>query len=844
MRRTFAAALVVLAACPKPTDGTPEIKVSPGAAARMNMIPSRAAKAQPSATARARVHRMTDAERLGGPNATGRAGDWMLDNDEVVFVIDALGGGGGFAQSGGNLLDAADARVRKDELGQIFSYFGTFPRQGVYTRIEPHEAEDGTAILEARGHELYEPSIEVVTEYRLAGSDRALLIRTTLANTGATSTSTLSLGDAIQWGGTEKFAPGKAVGFTGKSQTPFLGGIGRFTSYAITSTDGEIGAISGGAWSDTEQKKNVTLGPRQSVTYERVLVVGERPDAASVVAELTRASGGDVGAIAISLVDAAGKPVRAPIGAKVLLSDALSIVATKEGDTFGGDVPPGNWIATYAPSAGRRGDGAKVAATVKKGEVTRVTLAVSDVGALTAGCEGKDKTRVPCKITVEGLDGAPQPDFGPAHVAAAAKNQLFAVSADAAVAIAPGKYRLTATRGPEYEPRVVEVTVGAGGEARTTMELERVVDTSGWVATDFHQHSILSADAPVATHDRVRSSVVECVEVPVATEHNNVADLRPIAKELGLESFVAPLPGDEITSDPNKHPWGHANVFPLVPEPGKSRGGAFEVTGRTPREVFAEARARPGPHVLQVNHPRSGLNGYFDQMGFDPKTGVGTDPGYDAVFDAIEVWNGRSVEHRAKVLEDYFALLRTNHPVTPIADTDTHGIVGQEAGFPRTYVKVASDVKLEAWSDDRTADLVRGVRERREVVLTNGPFLRVTANGASIGGIAKGQVVTVKIVVQSASFAAPDTIALRAAGDAKITPEKVALVPKKNASGAMEAEAVFTVRASRDDAFVAIASGGKPMKPMFAGDDKELSPWAMSGPIWIDADADGKSLGR
>ena len=46
---------------------------------------------------------------------------------------------------------------------------------------------------------------------------------------------------------------------------------------------------------------------------------------------------------------------------------------------------------------------------------------------------------------------------------------------------------------------------------------------------------------------------------------------------------------------------------------------------------------------------------------------------------------------RGKVLDDYLALLRTNHPVTPIASTDTHGIVGQEAGYPRTFVRVEKD---------------------------------------------------------------------------------------------------------------------------------------------------------
>ena len=72
----------------------------------------------------------------------------------------------------------------------------------------------------------------------------------------------------------------------------------------------------------------------------------------------------------------------------------------------------------------------------------------------------------------------------------------------------------------------------------------------------------------------------------------------------------------------------------------------------------------------------------------------------------------------------------------------------------------------------------------------------------------------------------------------------VAVVPKKTASGAMEADVTFTVRATADDAFVVIVSGPRPMKPMFSGEDRELLPWAMSGATWIDANGDGKSLGR
>ena len=855
---------VGLVACPRPTDGDPQIAISPNLDKRMGLVRGHGAPAAPkpqaSAHARSHAHPMKAGEQLGGANATGKAGDWMLENDEVVFVIDALGGGGGFAESGGNLVDAADAKVRKDELGQIFTYFGTFPRQGVYTKIEATDLPSGEAVVTARGRELYDAALEVETEYRLAGADRALLVSTTVKNTSRADIVLPALGDAIQWGGAEKFAPGKAVGFKGPSSGPFIGGVGRFTSYAITTPDGTVVAVSGGAWTDTEQKKNVTIAAGASETYQRVFAVGERADVASIVCELTKASEGAVGGLEIGLVDAAGKPVKAPAGAKVVIAtpageEVMTIVAATADVTFGGEVPPGRWLLSYAPSAGRRAVAAgRVTVDVKKGAVAKASLAVTDVGKIDATCTEKSASgaeiepMLPCKITFEGLDGTATPDLGPAHVSGPAKNQLIASSGE--VAVAPGKYRLTFTRGPEYGAEVSEVVLAAGATRTVSAGLRRIVDTSGYVATDFHQHTILSADAPVGTRDRVLANVAEAVEVAVASEHNVIVDLAPLVRELGMSRFVVSIPGDELTTDASKTPWGHANVFPLFVDAQRPRGGAPPVRDRLARDVFDELRARPGPRsVLQVNHPRSGTNGYFDQLGFDSKTGVGTGAGYDADFDALELWNGRNVEARTKVLDDFLALLRTSHPVTAIADTDTHGIVGQEAGLPRTYVRVTKDDALDAWDGSRTEDLVRSIRERRDVVLTNGPFLRVTANGAGIGGIAdaraRGGLVEVKVHVTTTSFAAIDHAELRVAGSARIESRPAAtVVPRKMPSGALEADVTFTVRAGADDAFVVIVSGSRPMKPMFSGEDTELLPWAMSGAIWIDANGDGKSLAR
>ncbi|HVJ94888.1 MAG TPA: CehA/McbA family metallohydrolase, partial [Labilithrix sp.] len=834
------------------------IAVSPGAPGRMNLIPSRSSRPK---TESARVHPMAAGEKLGGPNATGKPGDWVIENNEVVFVVDGLGGGSGFAESGGNVIDAADAKTRKDELGQFFTYFGTFPRQGVNTQIDARVEPDGIAVIESRGQELYEPTIEVVTQMRLGPNDRALLLRTTLTNKGSAKLTGLGLGDAIQWGGTEKLAPGKAVGFKGPSTGPFIGGVGRFASYAITSTEGEIAAISGGAWTDTEQQKDVELEPGASTTYERIFLVGERPDVASLVSELTRASGGEAYPLEIALTDSAGAPVKVTAGAKIVLGtettpDVMTIVATRDGDTFGGDVPPGKWVVSYAPSVGRRGDGKKVSVEVKKGGVSRVMLTVTEPGAVSLGpCVEAPKASakgeaspIPCKLTIEGVGSTATPDFGPAHVASIAKNIVTLRPAETVTVPLPhGRYRVSASRGPEYDLASAEIAVP--GAALPPFTLRRVVDTSGYVATDFHQHTILSADAPVATRDRVLANAAEGVEVAVSSEHNAVADLRPIVKELGLSPWLVQIVGDEVTSDASKKPFGHANVFPIEPRPEKPRNGAPIVRDRLAADVFAEARALPGaPHVLQINHPRSGKNGYFDQLDFDPKTGVGTKPGYDATFDAIEVWNGRVVAHRTRVLEDYFALLRTSHPTTPIADTDTHGIVGEEPGYPRTFVRLgaSADAPLDGWDAARSRELVEGIRETRDVVLSNGPFVAVSANGVGIGGVARPRagVVEVKVRVTTAPWVVVDKAELRLVRGAKPTVSSLPLVPKKNAAGALVAEATFSVKVDGDDAFVVIVSGTKPMRPVLSGDDAEIAPWAMTGPVWIDANGDDTALGR
>lgn len=867
MRRALPLALFAgLAACPPREDVTPQIEVSPGAAERINLIPSRARREAAKAAAKpARVHPLAKGDELGGPNAVGRAGDIVLENDDVVFVVDQLGGGAGFAESGGNLVDAADARARKDELGMVFTYFGTFPRQGVYGRLTSGTGEGGAAWVEAKGHELFEKDLEVTTRYTLHPGDRALLLETTLTNKSDHAIDKLGLGDAVQWGGAEKTAPGKPLDFRGRSHGPYVGGVGRLVSYAITSTEGEIDAMSGGSWTDTEQRKDMTLSPGESVQYARVFLVGARADTASLVAELVMASpDAELGRLELTLHEGdAATPsflgARASLFAPGGGGEILTLAGTDGEALLAGDLPPGKYEVAFAAGGGRAAAGAKVAVLVQKDKVTRAVLPVTRPGRVALACaelaiadDGRqNRIGSPCKITIDGTGGTPSPELGPAHWSGPARNQVTTHDGKVDLPLAVGAYRITVSRGPEYATRTIAAVVRPG-ETWTAgpddATVSRVVDTGGYVSTDFHQHTMLGADSPVGLRDRVIGNVAEGLEIAVATEHNVVADLSGLVKELHLDPSLVELAGDELTTDSSRKPWGHANVFPLPYEADKPRGGAPEVRDRSAREIFAELRARrlsPAP-IFQINHPRTKITGYFDQLGFDAKTGVGTDPGYDPDFDALEVWNGRNVAGREKVLADFFALLRTRHPVTATADTDTHGIVGQEAGYPRTYVRVPDDRHLDAWSVRRTQDLVKGVRELRDVVLTNGPFLRVTANGAPIGGVAKGPVVSFKIHVEHAPWMTLDGVRVLSARTGAELAASPALVwkPAPLASGAVGADLVTQVRFAGDDAVVVVAQGATPMTPVLAGDAKEIAPWAMTGAIWVDADGDGESLGR
>lgn len=365
---------------------------------------------------------------------------------------------------------------------------------------------------------------------------------------------------------------------------------------------------------------------------------------------------------------------------------------------------------------------------------------------------------------------------------------IIAANGTAKTRVRPGRYQAVCSRGIEYETEARDIVVRPGEIAEVDVQLTRAFETPGWISGDYHLHSANSVDASISLDRRIAHVAAEGVEIACSSDHNFITDYSQAIARQGLDQWVQGVVGLELTTIE----LGHFNGFPLRYDPGPITKGAFEWAKRTPSELFADLRSRgrlgPDQTIVQVNHPRESLMGYFNTFGFNPDTGVieGPRPGGDGIlasllvpttpefradafdwnFDALEVFNGkrydlirtqrmpserpdgplpddlpapgtilRDEDGRVAFpggMDDWFTMLRQGRVVTAMGNSDSHG-EDAEPGSPRTYLKVPDD--RPGHVKDR--DLVTAVRQR-QALPTNGPFLTVAVESAAACGKLEG----------------------------------------------------------------------------------------------------------
>ena len=203
---------------------------------------------------------------------------------------------------------------------------------------------------------------------------------------------------------------------------------------------------------------------------------------------------------------------------------------------------------------------------------------------------------------------------------------------------------------------------------------------------------------------RVQNFAAEGVEVLVASDHAHVSDLSPNLSAEGLEPWLNTIASQEVTC----FDYGHFGLFPMEHDPKSPNGGAFDWVGVSPVDLFIWAGDQPRDMVVQINHPRAiptstDTQNFFDLLDLqfdvdgpyigpnrfeDGGSGLPVDaeifgPGYTA----MEVMNWLNIQG----LSDWFNLLNSGARFSATANSDSHTVNVESAGWPRNFILVGED---------------------------------------------------------------------------------------------------------------------------------------------------------
>jgi hypothetical protein len=442
---------------------------------------------------------------------------------------------------------------------------------------------------------------------------------------------------------------------------------------------------------------------------------------------------------------------------------------------------------------------------------------------------------IPARITLVAVGGTPQLGLSRSDAGELrgrtllSGDKIMTLDGTGIIGVPQGTYDIYVSRGIEWSlVHVPRVAIGPAGYALHA-KLDHVIDTTGWVSGDFHVHASPSWDSRVPLAHRVIEFVTSGVDVIVSTDHNMIADYAPVITALGAETYIDSIIGNEITTRRR----GHFGAYPLpAAAVGRRYGSEWRWRGDATDIFPAVRRDFPGA-LIQVNHPRRrNWMGYFLDEHFDPATGRAL-AGFSLDFDTIEVFNGRDSRSPVEVvLKDWFSLLDRGFVATAMGNSDTHDIRSSLGGYPRNFIRVRDD-RAGAFAVD---DIVGALRARRSF-FTTGPMVSMRSGEADVGDVVTTSDGNVKLSIEvtAAPWIAVDSATLYVNG-------KVAMqwtIEPTELPQRLEVECQVTVT---EDSYVVLrADGSEPLWPVGGDDDKHpIVPMAVTNPLFIDRDGDGK----
>jgi len=208
------------------------------------------------------------------------------------------------------------------------------------------------------------------------------------------------------------------------------------------------------------------------------------------------------------------------------------------------------------------------------------------------------------------------------------EDTFYAQNGLVSATVRPGNYRATVSRGPAFPISEQEIVLTAGQVTKIGATLARALPADGWVQADFHVHAAHSVDSSTPYPRRALSLAGEGLDFAAMTEHNFIGDIRPTIDQVGLIDFLQATTGIEESSLEA----GHWNAYPLQYDQQLSTHGALPWFRRNPGDLFTNLHAigrwSPDTTLVEVNHPRDSVQGYFNSYGLTGFSFTG-DPNHD-----------------------------------------------------------------------------------------------------------------------------------------------------------------------------------------------------------------------
>lgn len=821
---------LAVAACSGSPDPTPQVPApcptaKPEASGSAN-APGPSVPA-PASVARAEGRVTTLASRddvpLTGPRVDGKAGDRMIDDGVSAVVVTQEGRIADFGKKGS-----------RDELVWLNPTIA-YGLSNLDTPVKRVAAEPGDKAIRVEREVAGKPALLVSWVYLVKGQ---LHVDTVALGTGDDPALAMTLGERFSWGNFPTFMDRHGwITDAAKIGGRFLARDGLGTAYAVCSESGPFFAKFdeqefGGFFEPARTGESVILVPAHGASDVRSIVM--TASAASMGEAVMALPCGPRGAgptrtLPLHLKELDDVPrVRLEIAAcdekggtgKPFLEYHVRPEAAEDdpsaADLKSIELPEGCFRARYrAPghTAGKWFDPAELGKPLSADRVPvagKIAFRVTERGAPS-----------PFRAVVRGEGNTPDPDWGDNAGRGGAATNVVAAEHRKVVWVPPGKYRVTVTRGFELTAVEQKIEVKAGKILEVNADLERVVDTKGWITADMHLHAVPSSDAPSLLPDRIMSLVGSGIEVAIATDHNAVTDYGPTIAAMKLDPWIAGLVGDEITT--RDAPFGHFNAFPLDPSTPP-----FAYKDTTPQAIFSAVHAAKPlgkDTILQVNHPRMGGIGYFELLRFDPTdipAWLGRSPLADMSFDAMEVFNGdhyTKISKVEEVMKDWFALLNAGYRPTATGNSDSHRVSFHEPGVPRNLVMVPDD-------DPRKLDLrtfTDAVRKGR-VVVSSGPFVTLKIGDKTIGDTVPAGEVEIEAIVDAPPWVDVSEVSLVKRGEG-LSGWKL---DKKSGKPPWRFKTKTTLK--KGDWVIAIARGSKPMTYLYRSG---ATPFGFTNPIFV-----------